>query len=105
MCKASEDFPRRMFIAPISSNLSSVSIQHYKVILILFSSDDVCLKIISDFMNSFSVCNLNILKFIPESSPYSYYRMAFQTAILQEHSFFQCVTHMWNFNTGNKAAE
>ena len=56
-------------------------------------------------MNSFSMCNFHILKFISESSAYSYYWWTLQTAIMHEHSLFQCVTQIWYFSTGNNVTE
>jgi len=45
----------------------------------------------------------DIMKFSPESSYFSC-RATFHICIVYEHSF-QCVFHMWHFDTGNNVTE
>lgn len=42
-------------------------------------------------MNSYSMWNCNIMKFIPASWPYLSYRAAFCTGIMYGYSLFLCV--------------
>jgi hypothetical protein len=50
-------------------------------------------------MNSICMCNLHILKFISESSPYSYYWRTLQTDIMDEHSVFHNTRSKYDLHT------
>jgi hypothetical protein len=65
----------------------------------------VNLYFISGSTYSFSMWNCNILKLMPKFSPRFSCRTMFHIDIVHEHPLFQCISHMWHFNTGNNTNE
>jgi hypothetical protein len=85
-CKASKDFWRECSnLASISSTFTSVNTWCFES-LYLSNNDHVCINLFMTEWTAFSTWNCNILKFMPESSPYFLCGYSTNTLISMQNS-------------------
>jgi hypothetical protein len=98
LCKASEDFSRRIFKRSNTDFIKfpfSESTRRFDSVVFVFQYKLCRSSFIYDVINSFYIWNCNIQEFTLESYPYLFLHSVFSHSlyIVQERSISQCETH------------